>query len=274
MIHSRLFQLFKYTVYALLAFNVVVFFSEEWAAAPHRFTNGIDLAQIIEGFAASIDTAAWVVLLLMFELETHVLEDHHFTRRVTIALHSLRAVCYAFIIYAFYGYLSKLLFQFGVAALPGVSDLCTLVTDKWVYAVDYDEYEAITAANCTAFTDATGFYRFPGMDAVIDQAGKTEILRLALVDVINSAVWLLVVLVLEIDVRLADRELLVGTALRISNLSKIILYSALFLAAIYWGIKGDFVDFWDAFLWLVAFIFIELNVFEWQQESLQKTDRG
>lgn len=37
---------------------------------------------------------------------------------------------------------------------------------------------------------------------------------------------------------------------------------ALLLAAIYWGIKGDFVDFWDAFLWLVAFIFIELNVFE------------
>ena len=119
MIHSRLFQLFKYTVYVLLAFNVVVFFSEEWAAAAHRFTNGIDFAQIIEGFAATIDTAAWVVLLLMFELETHVLEDHHFTRRVTIALHSLRAVCYAFIIYAFYGYLSKLLFQFGVAAYPG-----------------------------------------------------------------------------------------------------------------------------------------------------------
>jgi hypothetical protein len=39
------------------------------------------------------------------------------------------------------------------------------------------------------------------------------------------------------------------------------------LAAIYWGIKGDFVDFWDAFLWLVAFVFIELNVFEWRRES-------
>ena len=27
-------------------------------------------------------------------------------------------------------------------------------------------------------------------------------------------------------------------------------------------------DFWDAFLWLVAFVFIELNVFEWRQEDL------
>jgi hypothetical protein len=39
------------------------------------------------------------------------------------------------------------------------------------------------------------------------------------------------------------------------------------LAAVYWGFEGDFVDFWDAFLWLVAFFFIELNVVEWRQES-------
>jgi hypothetical protein len=97
------------------------------------------------------------------------------------------------------------------------------------------------------------------------------LLRLAWVDVINAGVWLLVVVVLEIDVRLQDRNLLIGTALRISNLSKYVLYGILFLAAIYWGVKGDFVDFWDAFLWLVAFIFIELNVFEWQQESLRQT---
>ena len=47
-------------------------------------------------------------------------------------------------------------------------------------------------------------------------------------------------------------------------------YSAEQILAIYWGVKGDFVDFWDAFLWLVAFVFIELNVFEWRQEILQK----
>jgi len=46
------------------------------------------------------------------------------------------------------------------------------------------------------------------------------------------------------------------------------------MTAIYWGVKSDFVDTWDAFLWLVAFVFIELNVFNWRQESLeQKTGR-
>ena len=86
-------------------------------------------------------------------------------------------------------------------------------------------------------------------------------------DVINSAVWLLVVLLLEVDVRLQERGLYEGLALTLSTGAKVILYSLLLLAAIYWGLKGDFVDFWDALLWLVAFVFIELNVFEWRQEE-------
>jgi hypothetical protein len=95
----------------------------------------------------------------------------------------------------------------------------------------------------------------------------TAIRYLAWVDVINSAVWLLVVIVLEIDVRLQEKGRLEGMPFLISNVSKGILYSLLFLAAVYWGLKGDFVDFWDAFLWLVAFVFIELNVVEWREET-------
>jgi hypothetical protein len=105
------------------------------------------------------------------------------------------------------------------------------------------------------------------MLAVVDAKGLKEIQYLAWVDVINAAVWLLVVLVLEIDVRLQEHNRFEGRALRASNAAKFVLYSILFLAAIYWGFKGDFVDFWDALLWLVAFIFIELNVFEWRQEE-------
>jgi hypothetical protein len=26
-------------------------------------------------------------------------------------------------------------------------------------------------------------------------------------------------------------------------------------------------DFWDAFMWLVAFVFIEMNLFRWQAET-------
>ena len=267
---ENVFQLFKYTVYALLTLNVYLFFAEEWAAASHRFVNGVALEDIIEGFAASIDTAAWVVLLLMFELETYVLADEQFSRRVTWTLHGIRATCYAFIVYAFYGYVSKLLFLFDAVPLANVSDLCSLVANQWAYAVDFDEYEVITAANCATVSTATSFFQLSGLTAVVDALGLRDITRLAWVDVINSAVWLLVVMVLELDVFFQEKNRLEGMILRVSNASKFALYSLLLLAAIYWGVKGDFVDFWDAFLWLVAFVFIELNVFEWRQESLEQ----
>jgi hypothetical protein len=215
---SRIFQAFKFVVYLLLAMNIYWFFVEEVLAAKTQFPNGVGIKVMIEAYAATIDTAAWVVLLLMFELETYVVEDEQFTRPVTWSLHTLRAICYAFIVYAFYGYIANLLALDCMTPLANVTDLCALA---WL-------------------------------------------------DVINSAVWLLVVIVLEIDVRLQERQRYEGALLYVSNGIKFVLYSLLFCAAIYWGINGDFVEFWDAFLWLVAFVFIELNVFEWQKETQEQ----
>jgi hypothetical protein len=258
----KLFPVFKYTIYALLTLNVYLFFAEEWAAAAHRFADGIAVADVIEGFAASIDTAAWVVLLLMFELETSVIPERRLTGPTKALMHGLRALCYAVIIYAFYGYLSKLLFLYGATPLPDVTDLCGLVASQWAYTVDLDEYVLLTVSNCGAFSDAASFFRLPGLDAAVSPEDLTDIRRLAWVDVINSGVWLLVVALLEFDVRLQEKDLLAGAVRTFSNAAKYVLYSILLLAAVYWGVAGDFVDFWDAFLWLVAFFFIELNVVE------------
>lgn len=271
---DTLFPLFKYTIYAFLAFNVYVFFSEEFLAAKLQFPNGISPGVWIEAYAATIDTAAWLVLLLMFELETYVLNDEHFTRRTTVTLHSLRILSYAFIVYAFYGYIANLLSVGNIADLPGVSDLCSLAGGDWVYAVDLDEYSAITAANCSEFSAADSFVRFGGMNAVVDAEGLAAITSLAWIDVVNAGVWLLVVLILEVDVRLQEHDRFEGLALKLSNIFKVLLYSLLFYAAVYWGIKGDFVDFWDAFLWLIAFVFIELNVFEWRQEAIEEAEQA
>ncbi|HLT91926.1 MAG TPA: hypothetical protein VKZ85_13395 [Woeseiaceae bacterium] len=270
---QKLFPAFKYTIYALLTLNVYLFFAEEWAAAAHRFANGISLADVIEGFAASIDTAVWVVLLLMFELETYVIADR-LTPRRKLVMRGLRALCYVVIVYAFYGYLSKLLFLYGATPLPGVADLCHLAGANWAYAVTLDEYVVLTAQNCAGLSDGSHFFRLPGLKAAVDVAGLTDIRLLAWVDVVNSGVWLLVVGLLELDVRLQANDRLAGTLLMASNGAKYVLYSILLLAAVYWGVAGDFVDFWDAFLWLVAFFFIEMNVVERLEEDAAAEPRA
>ena len=78
------------------------------------------------------------------------------------------------------------------------------------------------------------------------------------------------VIVLENEVRLQLRGNLSAQIIYSTRYLKYTLYAILFGAAAYWGVEGSFVDFWDASLWLFAFIFIELNVFEWQQETRQK----
>ncbi len=269
----KIYPLFKYSVYLLLTVNIYLFFNEEWAATAHRFAEGLSVRDLIEAFPATIDTAAWVILLLMFELETWVLEDEQITPTVQRSLHGLRALCMAFIVYAFYGYLSKLVFLLTAVPLENLGDLCSLVGGDWSYAVDLNEYERITAANCASLGEGA-LLHWPGINAAVDEAGYQAILRLGWADVINSAVWILVVAVLEIDVRLQERRRLDGLVLVLSTTAKYLFYSILFLAAVFWGFEGDFVEFWDAFLWLVAFAFIEMNVFEWRMESREALAPG
>jgi len=115
----KLYPLFKYSVYLLLTVSIFLFFRQEWAATSHRFAGGMGAADLVEAFAATIDTAAWVVLLLMFELETWVLDDRQITPRVQTLLHSLRALCMLVVVYAFYGYLTKLAFLYTAVPLIG-----------------------------------------------------------------------------------------------------------------------------------------------------------
>jgi hypothetical protein len=179
-------------------------------------------------------------------------------------------LCTAAIVMAFLGYFGE-----WRTLLPSeflVGEACARVAEGWSYMVKLDDFVPLTAENCGQFGADTRLVT--GLDGVIaSPAGLLEGQRLALVDVINSAAWILVVILLEIEVRLLTRWGGGSRPMaRLANSLKVALYTTLVVAAIYWGFKGDFLDFWDAALWLFAFVFIELNVFEWQQEIRDQTD--
>ena len=123
----------------------------------------------------------------MFELETFVLEDHHFNRWVTWLLQAARIICYAVIVRAFVGYIENLLFFDGMTVMAAGADICSFA-GSWSYGVDLDEFEAITAANCASFGAVVPLYQFPSMDALVDSVGLFEIRALAWVDVVNAGV--------------------------------------------------------------------------------------
>ncbi|MEM7281690.1 MAG: hypothetical protein AAF438_08690 [Pseudomonadota bacterium] len=259
------YRIFKYTVYLLLSLNVVLFFREEYLANFEIYPNGIPLGSIIEAYAATIDTLAWVILLLMFELETAVIPDEKLKGALKWWMLAVRTVCYGFIVSAFFGYVAS--YSIVAAVEPfATSNLCDLVGQGYTYMHDLDEYPALSTEICGLWA-AQELVQISGTQILGTQAASEAIINLAIVDIINSGDWIVIVVMLEVEVFLQLRNALTPARLKITKLVKSILYLTLLACAVYWGIHGDFLDFWDAFLWIVAFVFIELNVFEWNAET-------
>lgn len=251
-------------VYILLAWNAVQFFQEDLAASAETFGNTITWRNLVEAYSATIDTAAWVVLLLIFEFETAIIPDDKLKGRLNWFLLTVKSLCYFFIVYAFYGYISKYLVITDLASFS-MADVCSLVGTDWNYVASLDDYPPIDTAAC-ATLQGQDLLQVSGTEIIGTREALDSAWGLAVIDIINAGTWLVIVALLQLEVMLQLGDRLTDRMLSIAKYLKGILYLILFLAAAYWGVEGTFLDFWDAFLWLVAFIFIELNIFQWHEE--------
>ena len=260
---ARLYRLLKYLVYVLLSLNFWFFLQEELVSATHAATVETDFFTWVQLFSATLDTAAWVLLLLLFELETAVIPDERLVGKTKWTIHGIRLLCGLAIVSAFFGYFGEWTVFWQASLLP--QPACELVDQGWTVLVDFDNFTPLESQLCQTMGPDTVLVT--GLERVIaTPAALSSAYQLGLVDVINSGAWILVVILLEIEVRL---QLWGGVPRRFQplfNTLKVILYLTLAAAAVYWGFEGEFLDFWDAALWLFAFVFIELNVFEWQRE--------
>ena len=94
----NIFRFFKYTIYILLAYDAILFFQQDLAASAQTFGDTVTWRNVIEAYSATFDTAAWVLLLLLFELETAIIPDHLLKGKLKSLLKGLAGVCYFFII--------------------------------------------------------------------------------------------------------------------------------------------------------------------------------
>jgi hypothetical protein len=260
----RVFTIFKYTVYILLAYNILLWFQEDLAASAETFGNTVTWRNVVEAYSATFDTAAWVILLLMFELETAVVPDEKLKGGLKLFFTAISLVCYFFIVYSFWGYCVK----FGMISnvVPfDVADICSLIGADWNYIASLDDYPPLDVAACTAM-QGQQVLQVAGTDILGTAESHRGAFGLAVIDIINAGTWLIIVALLEIEVFLQLRDALSDRIMKYGKYVKGFFYLILFVCAAYWGLEGTFLDFWDAFLWLVAFIFIELNIFQWHEE--------
>jgi hypothetical protein len=267
----NIFRFFKYTIYILLAYDAILFFQQDLAASAQTFGDTVTWRNVIEAYSATFDTAAWVLLLLLFELETAIIPDHLLKGKLKWLLKGLAGICYFFIIYSFYGYCYK----YGVITnlVPfDIDDVCSLIGTDFTYVFELDDYLPLDQAACTAM-NGQQVIQISGTQIIAVEPALGEAIGLAIVDVVNAFTWLIIVVLLELEVFLQLKDKLSDRMMFAAKYTKGFFYLVLFVCAAYWGVKGSFLDFWDAFLWLVAFIFIELNIFQWHAETDEEREQ-
>jgi hypothetical protein len=256
------YQLFKYCVYLAVSLNVYLFFREDLAVSSIIFAKGVSFKDIIVGYTGSIDTASWVILLIIFELQTYVIDDEKLKGGLQWVLKIISTICYVAISYSFYGFIKKFLWHLNFHEIKETLEICNHIGHSWL--TGSDEYIPITAENCANLVSDGSCFSNGREKILTNTSNLFEAKKIALVDVMNSFAWLVVVIILEIDVWLQLRGKLKGITKKISTIVKIVAYTILIIAPVILCISGVILDFWDASLWIIAFIFIEMNIFKWQ----------
>lgn len=268
---GRLFQLAKYVIYAILTVNVVHFVVEAAGGVAYTFGEGLGLGDLIVAYADPIDSAAWLVLLLILELETYVLEDDAIGRRLWLLLQAITALCTVAIVYAFYGYVANLFLPNGFAAYAGPPP-CTLAGEGASVLRTLDEYVPLTAETCLQLK--RGVLHNAELDMFATPDAFHELSQLVWLDIVNAGTWLVVVVILQIEVYLQSTRLAASRLFRAYKALKLPLYGLLLYCVVRWWMLGDGWNAWDALVWLVAFFFIEVNVMSWQEEVARERGEG
>lgn len=250
------YQLFKYAVYLSVLTNVFLFLKKELAASAHRFGADFSIFQVFEAFTATLDTGAWVVLLLLFELETYILPKSSITPTLTRIIRLITGVCFVMICTSFLGYVQSYCWLQEYLEVR-INNLCEVIGQSWM--IELDEFKRIESTTCAGLAEGATFFKHTSKAIYTDNVFLKATNWLAGINVLNSISWILIVILLEIAVIFRHKK----QTTKFSNYLKNMLYVSLLFCAIYWGVYGDFLEFWDAFLWIIAFVFIELNLLGW-----------
>ena len=266
------FTLFKYAIYAILIVNIGLFLFDDWAAAQAAYGEEFGDMSLIALFPSTIDTAAWVLLLLLFELETWVISDQTLAdKRVQYTLSLGRLLAGSVIVYSLYGYWLIVLQSYALSPLADPAALCDMAARGYQLVESLGEYTPISAQQCQQYASTDWLVHHQQL--AMGPADSWQLAqRLAWLDVVKATVWVLVVIVLEADVWLQLRGRLEGLVMQLSRYIKIGLYAILAVAVFAWLFMADWLSAWDAAVWLIAFVFIEMNILQWNAEISEQAE--
>ncbi len=267
-------QTIKWTVYGLLVINLIAFIVDDYQVFISTLDDSAALSELIESWSTTIDMIAWLGLVFLFELETYALPDAAFKPWLTRTLQIARMVCYLSLALAAYSYTTDAIDNYDVAPWPDVTSLCQLADQGVALQLDNIDYADITSANCAELSAETSFYKFEALTSIIDGPTLKHIQWIDWFGVLNAFVWIIVVLLIEVELRLQNAGHFADRAIKLVRKANTFFYAILIMNGLIWLFTGYPLWAWDAFLWIAGFWAIELNMVEWEKGHMQEQQSG
>jgi len=263
-------QAIKWTVYTLLIINWIYYIFEDANRAAHVLHSGSTFLDWTSEFATSIDESAWFLLLFMFELETYIVDDKHWKGWLSHTVRGVRLLCFVLIAHTVYANLVEVIKLQPTVAVENATSLCDIVSEdvSYVYNLEYTE---VNDQTCGDLSSETRFYWLADDPIVSDMAGLELERDLALADLFEAAIWLLILIAIETHVRLQDRGVTGGPLLSTANAASKIMYLSLIGIGIYWASLSHWLYLWDEIVWILGFVAIEMNISQWHDELVGET---
>ena len=268
LVRPRVAHTIKYTVYAGLLLMFASYIRDDLLAFHSTLPPDASWLDIILTFSTTIDMFGWVALVGLFELETYAISEEAWTRATERTIHLSRILCYAFVAWAAYGYTVESLETYDVSPIAGVRAACDLADQGIWMQLDVIEYVEISAENCEDLSSESVFYTIKGEVAAIGAAVLEHTRAMGWVDILNAYVWIIVVLLVEAEVRLAGADRFSSPVVKLVRQSKTIFYLVLIANSLIWLYYGYYTYTIDAWLWIFGFWAIELNLAEWEQDRM------
>jgi hypothetical protein len=268
--HPRVAFSLKWFVYGWLFINFLQYVQDDILAYNSSLAADASLADIILTFRTTIDTAAWLVLIVVFELETHALPDAAFTRWLDRVFTAIKGLCYTCIAYAAYGYFADTLDLYDLIPLGHIDDLCSVAGQGLFLQLDAADYSEISLAGCSALNAGSEFFQIRGQTSIVSANELDSIRTMGWLDFGNAIIWIVVVILIDVEVHLQNADKFGSKRLLYARLFKMLGYGFLIGACLMWFFYGYALYTWDAFLWIFGFWAIELNLAEWEQERLEE----
>jgi hypothetical protein len=172
------------------------------------------------------------------------------------------------LVYAAYGYAAALVDTYNLEPIED-RPACYFANTNFAFMTEAARPVELTEKNCGDL-DGENLLKYPSDNVMVSESVLPALLKLGWIDIFNSNAWLLVVLLFQIELSLEQTKKLTKRRLKMVMAWKGFAYLVLLVCAIYWTIFSAFIDWWDAWLWLIAFILIDLNMLGLDETQNQK----